>query len=295
MKTFLLLVAITCGIFFPYGYDYTFLIRYFLMVLLFFSFLEVKIGKEIVTVQHFIILTIMIGISLMLYFIIKPFDPEAAQSAFIMAIGPTAIAAPVIISLKKGKVEFVTFSLLLNNIVIALLLPLLLPFILAGKTGITVMEILIPVVITLAIPLVAAQIVKSVTPKVWKWLVEWKDSAFYLLILNIYIATSDAADYISNESPEHYSTLLLIGLLAGALCVFLFSLGWIVGGKEYAAEASQSLGQKNNAFTIWIALAYMNPVAVIGPVFYVMFQNIYISWELYMHNRRENKMVNVNL
>ena len=125
MKTILILLSIVSGILFPYGDKYTFLIRYFLMILLFFSFLDININKEIIRKRHFLILGITITVSLMVFFIIKPFDLELAQTAFITSIAPTAIAAPVIISLKRKKVEFVAFSLLLNNIVITLLIPFL--------------------------------------------------------------------------------------------------------------------------------------------------------------------------
>jgi BASS family bile acid:Na+ symporter len=285
MKTFLLLLSITAGVLFPYGQEYTFLIRYFLMVLLFFAFLDVKFDKEIITARHFVILFTIIAAALALYFAVNKFDEHAAQAVFITAIGPTAIAATVVISLKKGKVEFVIFSVLLNNIVITLLIPFLLPLIISKSSGVSFADILMPVIITLTIPFVLAKLVKYAAPKIWSFLVDWKDSSFYLLIINIYIATSDASDYIRNESPDKYGSLILIGLLVGILCLLLFSLGWIIGGKKYAAESSQSLGQKNNSFTIWIASTYMNPVAVIGPVFYVLFQNIYVSWELFLHNR----------
>jgi bile acid:Na+ symporter, BASS family len=288
MKTYLLLISITCGILLPYGQDYTFLIRYFLMVLLFFTFLDVKINSDLLTIRHFVLLFITIVTSLIIYFVVRLFNIDAAQAAFITAIGPTAIAAPVIISLKKGKVEFAAVSLLLNNIIITLSIPFLL-LLVTGNSGseISIIDVLIPVIVTLSVPFLSAQGTKIIAPKIWKFLVEWKDSTFYLLILNIYIATSDASDYIQHSSPDNYGSLFLIAGISGVLCLLMFSLGWFIGGKKYAAESSQALGQKNNAFTIWIALTYMNPIAVIGPISYVLFQNIYVSYELYIHNKRE--------
>ena len=293
MKTFLLLISITCGIILPYGHDYTFLIRYFLMAMLFFSFLDIKIEKEVITKQHFIILMLLVTVSVIVYVVVSRFNVEAARAVFIAAIGPTAIAAPVIISLKKGKVEFVVFSLLLNNMVIALLIPFILPVIMASNAEISVNQILLPVVITITVPFIAARLTKYAVPKIWKELVKWKDLTFYLLMLNIYIATSKASYYISNESPDHYDTIILIGILTALTCALLFILGHFVGGKKFKEEASFSLGQKNNGFTIWIALTYMNPVSVIGPVFYVMFQNIFISWKLYKHNKAEKQVASV--
>lgn len=284
MKTILLLFAITLGILFPYGHQYTFLIRYFLMLMLFFSFLDVRLEKEIIRSSHFIILAAIIFTSIAAYFLLKPISIVLAQTAFITAIAPTAIAAPVIISLKKKNVEYVTFSLLLNNVVIALLIPFLLPALMKSDMDISVTKVLLPVVITLTIPFFIAQFIKYTFPVFWKELIGWKDSSFYILILNIYIATSEASHYINSELTANIGIVLYIGLTSAGLCILFFALGWIIGGKEFAAEASQSLGQKNNAFTIWLSLSFVNPLAVIGPVFYVFMQNIYISWELYKHN-----------
>lgn len=264
------------------------------MVLLFFTFLDVKVNKEIITVRHFILLFVTVATSLIIYFVINPIDTEAAQAAFITAIGPTAIAAPVIIGLKRGKVEFVAVSLLLNNIFITLSIPFLL-LLVTGNNGseISISNVLVPVIVTLAVPFLLAQGTKLIVPKIWRFLVGWKDSTFYLLIINIYIATSDASDYIRHSTPDSYGSLFLIAGISGILCLTMFSLGWFIGGKKYAAESSQALGQKNNAFTIWIALTYMNPIAVIGPISYVLFQNIYVSYELYIHNKRERETVKV--
>jgi BASS family bile acid:Na+ symporter len=68
------------------------------------------------------------------------------------------------------------------------------------------------------------------------------------------------------------------------LCVLYFNLGKIVTPKELKIEGGQSLGQKNNGFTVWVALTFISPLAVIGPVFYILFQNFYISWQLHKNN-----------
>lgn len=287
MKNILLLIAIVFGVLFPYGHNYVFLIRYFLMLLLFFSFLDIKTNREIIQKTHFVILGTIVVSSITLYFLINTINNQVAQTIFVTSIAPTAIAAPVIISLRKRNVEFVMFSLLLNNIAVALLLPFLLPIITHSTEQINVTDVLVPVLVTISVPLAAAQIIKYLIPKIWKALVGWKDSSFYILIINIYIATSDAFTYIKSENTNNITVIFVIAISSGLLCLFYFSLGWILGGKDHRAEASQSLGQKNNAFTIWIALTFMSPLVALGPVFYVLFQNIYISWVLYRHNKEE--------
>ncbi len=295
MKNFILLLSILCGILLPYGKEYVFLIRYLLIVMLFFAFLDIKLNFSIIQKSHFYILVIIISTAIFLFLIINQFNHDLAQAAFITAIAPTAIAAPVIISLKKKKVEYVILSLLINNFVIALLIPFLLPNIVRGTNVITIEAVLMPVIITIASPFVAANLVKRATPKLWQKLVSWKDYSFYILVINIYLAVSDAFTYIKSEMSSNLAIVFIIGLISAALCIINFSLGWFLGGKHYPAEASQSLGQKNNAFVIWISTTFMNPLATLGPVFYILFQNIYISWELYRYKKESSEKKSMSI
>ncbi len=260
------------------------------MILLFFSFLDIKVNKEIITRKHLIILLTIILISITSFLIFNSFNKTLGTTSFITAIAPTAIAAPVIISLRKGKVEFVFFSLL-NNIVITLLIPFLLPLLIKTNSNISTGNIFFPVLVTLLVPFFFARATKLIFPKLWKKLVEWKEISYYLLILNVYIATSDATNYIRNEFTGKNEIIIYIALISAILCLLFFSLGYLIGGKEYRAEVGQSLGQKNNAFTIWISLTFLEPITVLGPVFYVLYQNIYISWILYKHNKHDSDKI----
>jgi BASS family bile acid:Na+ symporter len=55
----------------------------------------------------------------------------------------------------------------------------------------------------------------------------------------------------------------------------------VLGGREYPREASQSLGQKNTTLTIYLALAYANPLVALGPTCYVIWHNLWNSWQLH--------------
>ena len=55
----------------------------------------------------------------------------------------------------------------------------------------------------------------------------------------------------------------------------------IVTESEFPREGSQCLGQKNTTFTIYLALAYTSPVVALGPTFYVLWHNLWNSWQLH--------------
>ena len=161
----------------------------------------------------------------------------------------------------------------------------MLPLIVHTSKNISVGVVLFPVLFTISIPMVLAQATKFLLPKIWKKFIAWKDLTFYILVLNIYLAVSDATMYIRAELTSKFLIVTLIAVSSAMLCILYFYLGKIIGGNEYGAEASQSLGQKNNAFTLWISLTFIGPLAALGPIFYVLFQNIYITWQLSNHRK----------
>lgn len=285
MKTLILLLTLALGILFPQGYVFSFLIKYFLMGLLLFAFLDIKIDNNIIQRSHFYILAANLILPILIYFSINIFNHKLAQSGFVTAIAPTAIAAPVIISILKRKVEYVAFSLLLTNFVIALLLPFLLPGITGTNHNIDVWAVFFPVLMVFSIPLAIGQILKYLLPSLHSLLSAFKDESFYLLMGAIYLGTSNASNFLRTEMNQSFDIVIFIGIVSLFICFFNFTFGRFLGGKEFSVEGGQSLGQKNNAFTIWIALTFINPLAVVGPVFYVLFQNLFISFELYHHSK----------
>jgi len=82
------------------------------------------------------------------------------------------------------------------------------------------------------------------------------------------------------------STLLSIALISLVICVVNFGLGAILGGPSHRQEASQSLGQKNLTFVIWIALTFINPLVALGPMLYIVYHHLYNSWVIYRFEKQ---------
>ena len=58
-------------------------------------------------------------------------------------------------------------------------------------------------------------------------------------------------------------------------------LGALLSGREFRRETSQVLGQKNLSFTIWLSLAFINPIVALGPTFYIICHHTYNSFQIY--------------
>ena len=82
---------------------------------------------------------------------------------------------------------------------------------------------------------------------------------------------------------EFNTTLQMIFLIATSslmLCTLNFWIEKLIGGQQFALEASQSLGQKNTMFTVWLAFSFLNPIVALGPMFYLLYHNLYNSYQL---------------
>lgn len=284
MKTLLLIATISIGVIFPFAHSYSFIIKYLLMIMLFFSFLKMDVKKQHLTKSHLHILAINIVVPLIAYFLIKPFNLSLAQVVFITAIAPTAIASPIIINLLNKNIEFTVISILVTNFSVAFLLPFLIPTLLNSESTVTIIDVLIPVATIFLVPYILSQLIKKYFSNMRQELVKFNKYLFYILVMNINLGTSKASYYIRQEMSFSDPIIYQIALGSLLLCAIYFYLGRKITPKNLSIEGGQSLGQKNNGFTLWIALTFISPLAVLGPVFYILFQNIYISWQLHKNS-----------
>ena len=97
--------------------------------------------------------------------------------------------------------------------------------------------------------------------------------------------TANASHFLRQHADTPHLTLAKIALVSLLVCAMNFAVGRLIGGREFPREASQSLGQKNTAFTIYLALAYASPLVALGPTCYVLWHNLWNSWQLHRAGR----------
>jgi BASS family bile acid:Na+ symporter len=269
----------------PQGHIFSFLIQYSLILLLIFAFLHLSIDRSLIRKEHFYILTANFIIPFIFYYILRNYNTDLALAAFITGLSPTAVSAPAVIHQLKGKVEFTAFSVLLTNFANALSMPFLLPLVVASHVEISIISVLLPVIIVLSVPLIFVRIVKRYFKSIFRWLEGNRDIPYYILLINIYLATSKATHFIGYEYSGSKDIVYYIALLSLIICAVSFFTGSRIGGKEYRQETMQALGQKNNSLSVWIALTFINPLTALGPVFYILYHNIFISFQIYRHEK----------
>lgn len=284
-KALFIFTAIILGSIFNYGHAYTYLIRYNLMVMLFFAFLGIQVNWRLFNVTHFKILAINIGLPLILYPIIKPFSANLALIAFTVSIVPTAAAAPVIAQLLRTNVGEVTVSVILSTPIIALLLPILLTYFLNIEGDVSLNNLVFPVLSLVFLPLIISQVVQQGPHRLKQMVTKLEFISFPLFLTNIVIACGNASHFVQNNQEVIGEALVSILFLVTFLCVLQFQIGSIIGKKNNPFTYSLALGRKNTMIGLWMSITYFNPMIALGPIFYIVLHNIYNSYQIWQVER----------
>jgi|WetSurMetagenome_2_1015567.scaffolds.fasta_scaffold82733_2 bile acid:Na+ symporter, BASS family len=287
-----LLLMMVLGILFPQLSSLSCLIQYLLMAMLFFAFLDIEIRPRSFQRGVIWVLLANILVAFVAYWILRPFSLDLALTAFMTGIAPTATAAPVIIGFLQGQVEYVVGAVLVSNISMSLILPLVLPFVVGNVVKVSIWQVLKPVLVTMFVPLILARLSHLLPQKAQSIIRRGKAFSFTFWLLALLISSAKASDFLRNDISASAAAVIPIALISLALCVVNFSLGALLGGKRFRQESSQSLGQKNNAFVIWVALTFINPLVAMGPTFYILYHNLYNSWQIYRFERRRGQSLN---
>jgi BASS family bile acid:Na+ symporter len=105
-------------------------------------------------------------------------------------------------------------------------------------------------------------------------------------LTSLFIISANASNFLRNGNADSVSILVVIALISFVICIVNFSVGALLGGRSHWQESSQSLGQKNLSFVIWVALTFINPLVAMGPMFYIVYHHIYNSWSIYRFEKR---------
>ncbi len=288
-KALYIFAAILLGSIFNYGHAYTFLIRYNLMVMLFFAFIGIRFDFKIFTPTHYKILVVNILLPILLFFIVKDFHPTFAQIAFLLTIIPTAAAVPVVAEMMGADIRLTTGSLLLTTPIIALILPFLLPNLLGVGNDISSIDLVLPIISVVFIPLLLSQIIQFSSTKMSTFLNQYSSISFPLFLLNIVIACGNASHFIQANMELVGKDLLPIMGITALLCILNFKVGKLVGRNKNLLAFELALGRKNTMIGLWVALTYFSPIVALGPIFYIICHNVYNSWQMWVIEKSKVK------
>lgn len=286
-RTAALLGSIVLGMFVPQAHVLSWAIRWLIMAMLFIVFLQVRLTREAVHRTHAALLIANLALGFAAWGVgAWVGGRDVALAAFFAGITPTATAAPVIISFLRGRVEYVVAAFLLTNVVIAALLPILLPLVLGTATPRAFGDVLGSVGLVVFGPMLAGWLVRRIYPAAASWPARLRNLSFGMWTFALFLITANASAFVRAQAQAPVRTIWQIAVVTLVVCAVNFAVGHLLGGRTYRREASQALGQKNTTFTIYLALTYASPLIALGPTCYVVWHNVWNSWQLHRATQR---------
>ena len=283
----MIFVPLTLGALCPAAHVLNFLIRWMLVLMLFLVFLRTRTRELRPRISHLRLLlaNVLAGVAGYSVFLLAGAEPAAARAAFFVGITPTATAAAVVMGFLGGNIGYVACAFVTTNLGIALLLPLLLPWVCGEISWGFVLKVVETLCVVMALPWGLAALTRGIYPGAAEWPKKLSTFTFGLWSAMLFIIAANAAAFFRDNPGQSWLTVLEIAGISLVLCALNFTLGYVLGERGLKHEASQSLGQKNTTLTIYLALVYAGPLAAMGPVFYVLWHNSYNAIQLFLHDR----------
>ncbi len=282
-----MLAAMVAGAALP-GCSNTIVIRYCLMTMLFIMFIPMHFGDIRVQRGHLRILALNFAMGIVPFFLLTSLErSDLAPAAFWTGIAPTATAAPVVMGFLGGQVSYVLTGFVLTNAFIPLSLPLLLVALSGHFSWSSFLPIAWNIAQLIGVPLYLARLVRLAQPRAIGYAKRLKGLSFALWVVMLFYIAADASRFIrSQDAAGTAGTIWAIAAVSLVICMLNFLLGYAVGNKGLRRESSQTLGQKNTSLTIYLALTYANPLAALGPTFYVFWHNAWNALQIYLQARK---------
>ena len=208
------------------------------------------------------------------------------EGMMVCLICPTATAAAVITGKLGGNAATLTTYTLFSNLLGAIMVPLVFPFV-EPHEGLTFwsafLKILSKVFPLLLAPFFVALFLKHYLKTLHRWLMDHSGMAFYIWAFALALVMGQTARSLINSDASAW----LVALGGLFTCVVQFFFGKRIGSMyNDRISAGQALGQKNTVLAIWMAAAYLHPLATIAPGSYVLWQNIINSYQLWKKRKK---------
>ena len=295
IKPFVLPAAIACGLLFHDTIKFIApLSPYLIFMMLLLTFTSIDLHKIRLTRLQLWLLLIQISVCWIPYVLLRGYSSDVAVGLFMCVFISTATAAPVVTKMLGGSVEMLVSYSLTSNLAFALLAP---PFlsIISDTADVSVAATLLyiarGVLPLLLVPLLVAYLLGRYAPELRSRISRYSSLSFYLWALALLIVVGNAVGLALEQQGVGIVQFAALFVGSAVLCAVQFYAGRVVG-RHYGDPISgaQGLGQKNTVLAIWVATSYVSALASLAPAAYILWQNIFNSWQLYRKTRREAAM-----
>ena len=290
LKSVLILLALGAGLLLPSLNGFTYTLRPFLMTLLFFSFLQVRLDRSIFSRYQWWIALLLPPLGVGVYFLGAAYEPDLGLTLLLMGLAPTAVITPVLAGIMRRRVGYMVGAIMVTHAVFAVTVPLVLPWLLGVVLSPAALgRLVLTIGSTIAVPLILGQLVRYYGGPVRGILARAAPFAFALFLSNVAVAAGSLSYYLRYESTTPLLFVVITALAIGLLMLLNFGIGGYLSPAGHTVEGSLALGRKNTMLAIWIALEYVNPLVVLGPMLYILLQNVFVAGQIIYVDRLDRR------
>lgn len=220
-----------------------------------------------------------------------------SQAVLIGVLCPVASAVAVVSCILGANRQTVTTYTIIDNLMVALVAPFVFtaigvhPELSFFHSLWIIMRKIAP---TLALPFVIAWLLQRWWPRGNEWLARYSGVTFYLWALALFFTLGQTIHFIAEHGDGVWREVACMAVASLVVCALQFSVGRRIG-RHYGdvIGGGQLLGQKNTAMGIWMANTFLIPLSSVFLACYSIYQNVFNSWQLWRHDRR-NAVSNKN-
>lgn len=293
-RSYVLPVAILLGLLFHgVSVQLSALVPWLIFTILLLNFVTVDLRHLRFSMLHFWLLLFQLVVSAGLYLLVRAVSGSEtmAQGFMMCALCPVAASVVVISNMLGADRMTTTAYTMLCNLVMSVAAPLYFtvigvhPELTFWHSFLMILRRITP---TLALPFFTVLALQTWAPKANDWLCRYKSVSFYLWAFALFITLGRTIDYIFLQGRGNGHIILYGAIFSAVMCAIQFGFGkWL--GHRYGdtVAGGQLLGQKNTAMGIWMANTYLQPLSSVFLAFYIIWQNLFNSLQLWWHDRKK--------
>ncbi len=293
-RSYVLPVAILLGLLFHgVSVQLSALVPWLIFTILLLNFVTVDLRHLRFSMLHFWLLLFQLVVSAGLYLLVRAVSGSEtmAQGLMMCALCPVAASVVVISNMLGADRMTTTAYTMLCNLVMSVAAPLYFtvigvhPELTFWHSFLMILRRITP---TLALPFFTVLALQTWAPKANDWLCRYKSVSFYLWAFALFITLGRTIDYIFLQGRGNGHIILYGAIFSAVMCAIQFGFGkWL--GHRYGdtVAGGQLLGQKNTAMGIWMANTYLQPLSSVFLAFYIIWQNLFNSLQLWWHDRKK--------
>ena len=298
-RSLILPIAIVVGLLFHHWCSVlSTYVPYLIFTILLLNFTAVDIKKLKImklTGMNISLLLFQVIVSLGCYFLAKGLGGNEiiAQGALIAIICPVAASSVVISCILGANRETVTTHVILGNLMVAIVAPIFFSFIGVQQdmpffdSFLLILKRVSPII---AFPFFIALGLQLWCPAGNNLISRFKGWSLYIWSVTLAITLGQTINFIFLHGAENVNSIIILGIISVVICAVQFAVGKLIG-KKYGdiVAGGQMLGQKNTALGIWMANIYLNPLASVSIALYSIWQNLFNSLQMYLHEKKQKK------